>query len=280
MVLLKLGECKNSEISEFFSLSDKNFNGKRRDKYLSILKEYCDFDIIYGKTKQRITGYNIKEIYNEGPYESREQFRKKVEDFVDKEWGKYDDKGTADSLSIVTNRFCEENGIEWKLSKYVTYPEEWINEKGKTKMENKLYHNPLMRDWWRIYGIISRKLFQDNKVSHRIYLKVSEDKLKCNRLTPEQEEMVKKLSFRYFDQKELSIWEAKELVEQISKLKGNNLQEEIQKILSQHPVLQKLQDDEKWNNFIDTCDKLGINSIVKGCDRIEEEDLVFSFLKE
>lgn len=133
MKLLTLGKIKQKDLEDFFGLSSGYFSRHKENRayYLDLLHEYCEYEV-WTNERGRCK-YEITEIYNEGPYETNEALRNKVIAFVEKEWGKYDDQGgTADSITIVTNRYCNENGIEWRLPRYLSEEELWRNEKRKS----------------------------------------------------------------------------------------------------------------------------------------------------
>lgn len=275
MKILQKGRTTTAEIADFFGVS-KNAFLKSKEKYLSLLDIYCQYEV--DKTDKGYTrGYNILAVHAEVPFDPDNTERKRIQEFAKKDWGKYDPQGTADSLSIVANRYCAQHDIPYLLDKYIFEDDVYTNSKGKVIIKPKRVHNPEMKKWWYVYNIMASYYSKNKMAGNRIWLEVDSQKLAAYRITEEQQEIVNQLSKKYFGQKYMDSREAQELKNEIEEMiaEGNE-QITMEMIYEKHPYLREINKPDKWNAFIEACKKAGVYEVIKGSDRCrkkEEEDI-------
>lgn len=262
-------------LENFFQISRDTFNRKRQF-YLDELNGYCDYEEKKGKDG-RLLSVTITEVYDPGPYVSVSAAkRKEIEDFIDTDWGRYDEPNhTMDSLRIVVNRYCATKGITYDLPLYIYKEVVWTKENSnKTKTDIERVKNPALREWWYIYGVMSRHQHKKKQNIRYTYALIKDNNfLACYRMTEEEEAKAEKISKEVFGQKGFDSFEIRRFVEYCNDhvKRGEALTGED--IISFSPVFKRISNDEKWKEFLNRCSDEGLESFVRSTDRTMREAL-------
>lgn len=264
---LTKGTFNMAEMAEFFGVNSHNFSTARKEKCLDLLLAYADYEPVLGKDG-KVKKVIIHEVYNPGPFESTSEYRARIEKFIEDEWGKYDDEShSADSVTVICNRFCQQEGIDFTAPRYIEQESVYVKEGGKgSKTIKEQVHNPEMSQWWYVYGVMTRYMTKQPNKRHRLWLGLNTDKTICRRLTEEQESMINNLSHKCFGQKYMNAHEVHELALSMMELDKEGTGASVESIMYQHPMLWYTSNADKWDSFVHECESAGLPNVIRGVD--------------